>query len=509
MKPQYLPPVCQTHVAHYEGKIKIDKSKLLLKKNEVVSLRKFCDLISADMPAPFRILDGYYVGFSIPQIANEFDLLRFGTDYIVNIELKSKLSEESKIDTIITQMHKQHYYLKFLEKPLKIYTYIEDDGIYYYDAENNCVESIEPQRLVDVLVSQNVDFDLDPDKLFKPSNYLVSPFNKVDRFMSGEYFLTTDQAKKKKEILDSIDNDEYLFFCISADAGTGKTLLTYDIAKTYQECGKSVLVLHCANLNEGQYRLTYDYHWNIKSASSLRCSDISHVVKEPDLIVVDEAHRIWKSQLEDLVTYANEKGINILFSYDPKQYLRDDETKEIHSFLIENYPEKVAELRRLTTKIRTNKRMASFIHNMMAIGSSQDNLNYDNITIEYFSKVKDAQDYLNYLDATGKWKAITFTPSQYSSGSVNSLSCLCDEKAHGVIGQEFDRVVFAMDSNFRYSDKNRLSSISSNYYSLKGMLYQIVTRAVEELKIIVINNPELYQKLISIKYMGEQSLVKE
>ena len=153
--------------------------------------------------------------------------------------------------------------------------------------------------------------------------------------------------------------------------------------------------------------------------------------------------------------------------------------------------------------------MASFIHNMMAIGSSQDNLNYDNITIEYFSKVKDAQDYLNYLDATGKWTAITFTPSQYSSGSVNSLSCLCDEKAHGVIGQEFDRVVFAMDSNFRYSDKNRLSSISSNYYSLKGMLYQIVTRAVEELKIIVINNPELYQKLISIKYMGEQPLVKE
>ena len=263
--------------------------------------------------------------------------------------------------------------------------------------------------------------------------------------------------------------------------------------------------MHCANLNEGQYRLNNNYHWNIKPASSLRCSDISLVIKKPDLIVVDEAHRIWKSQLEDLVTYAYENGISILFSYDPKQYLRDDETKEIHSFLTDKHPEKVAELRRLTTKIRTNKRMASFIHNMMAIGSSQDNLNYDNITIEYFSNVKDAQNYLNYLDATGKWKAITFTPSQYSPGSVNSLSHLCDEKAHGVIGQEFDRVVFAMDSNFRYSDKNRLSSIASNYYSLKGMLYQIVTRAVEELKIIVINNPELYQKLISIKYIGEQS----
>lgn len=177
MKSQYLPSVYQTHAAHYEEKIKIDKSKLLLKKNEVVSLRKLCDLISADIPAPFRILDGYYVGFSIPQIANEFDLLRFGTEYIVNIELKRQLPEESTIETIITQMHKQHYYLEFLEKPLKIYTYIEDDGVYCYDAENNCVERIEPQYLVDVLINQNVDFDLDLEKLFKPSNYLVSPFS--------------------------------------------------------------------------------------------------------------------------------------------------------------------------------------------------------------------------------------------------------------------------------------------------------------------------------------------
>ena len=504
MKPQYLPSVCQTHAAHYEGQIKIDKTKLLLKKNEVISLIKLCNLLSSDMPAPFRILDGYYVGFSIPQIANEFDLLRFGTDYIVNIELKSKLPKESKIETIITQMHKQHYYLKFLGKPLKIYTYIEDDGIYCYDAENNCVESIEPQHLVDVLVNQNVDFELDPDKLFKPSNYLVSPFNKVDRFMSGEYFLTTDQAKKKKEILESIDNNEYLFFCISADAGTGKTLLTYDIAKTYQECGKSVLVLHCATLNRGQLELNKNHRWNIKCVSALRTAELDSVIGYPNLIIVDEAHRIRKHQLDALLQYVFERKIPVLFSYDTKQYLKDNETRDIHAYLMEVYPKNTSLVRKLTTKIRTNKKMASFINNMMSIGSSKDNLDYEDITIEYFSSAQDAQNYLNYLDCSGEWKAITFTPSQYSSGPVDSLSCLCEQKAHGVIGQEFDKVVFAMDSNFRYRENNRLA-VRINYYSLKGMLYQIVTRAVNELKIIVINNPELYQKLMSIKYMGEQS----
>ena len=505
MKPQYLPSVCQTHAAHYEGKIKIDKSKLLLKKNEVVSLSKLCELLSADMPAPFRILDGYYVGFSIPQIANEFDLLRFGTDYIVNIELKSKLPEDSKIETITTQMRKQHYYLKFLEKPLMIYTYIEEDGVYRYNHKNNCVELVDICHMIDILAHQTVDFELDPDKLFKPSNYLVSPFNKVERFISGEYFLTTDQAKKKKEILESIDNNESLFFCISAEAGTGKTLLTYDIAKTYQECKKSVLVLHCATLNEGQWELNKSHGWNIKCVSALRTSELDSVIENPDLIVVDEAHRIRKHQLDALVQYAEEHKISVLFSYDTKQYLRDNETRDIHAYLMELYPQNTSQVRKLTTKIRTNKKMASFIHNMMDIGSSKDNLDYGDITIEYFSSVHDAQNYLNYLDCSGEWKAITFTPSQYSSEPVDSLSCLCEQKAHGVIGQEFDKVVFAMDSNFRYGENNRLA-VRTNYYSLKGMLYQIVTRAVNELKIIVINNPELYQKLMSIKYMSEQTL---
>ena len=168
------------------------------------------------------------------------------------------------------------------------------------------------------------------------------------------------------------------------------------------------------------------------------------------------------------------------------------------------YPQNTSKIRKLTTKIRTNKKLASFIHNMMEFGSSKDNMDYEGITIEYFSNVRDAQDYLNYLDCSGEWKAITFTPSQYSSEPVDSLSCLCEQKAHGVIGQEFDRVVFAMDSNFRYADNNRLVA-RKNYYSLKGMLYQILTRAVNELKIIVINNPELYEKLMSIKFMGEQN----
>ena len=41
------------------------------------------------------------------------------------------------------------------------------------------------------------------------------------------------------------------------------------------------------------------------------------------------------------------------------------------------------------------------------------------------------------------------------------------------------------------------------YNSARGMLYQIVTRVVDELKVIVFNNPPLYLKILEIKSMGE------
>ncbi len=58
-----------------------------------------------------------------------------------------------------------------------------------------------------------------------------------------------------------------------------------------------------------------------------------------------------------------------------------------------------------------------------------------------------------------------------------------------------------MDNNFQYNERNRLTARSS-YYDAKGMLYQIVTRVINELKIIILNNPKLYEKLLEIKAMG-------
>lgn len=147
--------------------------------------------------------------------------------------------------------------------------------------------------------------------------------------------------------------------------------------------------------------------------------------------------------------------------------------------------------------------MASFITNLLSIGKSNANLNYDAISVDYFDSVDDVRDYIDYLETEKNWKAITYTTSQYEINRLSYLSYICSSTAHDVIGQEFDKVVFVMDKNFKYNEENKLLA-GGSYYSARGMLYQIVTRVINQLKIVVLDNPDLYCKILEIKTMNEQ-----
>ena len=72
------------------------------------------------------VVDNYYIGFSIPQIGKEFDLLRFGKDNIINVELKT----DSTIEKIHQQQVRNYYYLKFLGKEINIFTMYLMQGNY-------------------------------------------------------------------------------------------------------------------------------------------------------------------------------------------------------------------------------------------------------------------------------------------------------------------------------------------------------------------------------------------
>lgn len=500
MKPRNLISVFQGDAAIELSGLDVDKHFVALKKHEIRNMRSFCSTMASE-GCTIGHFDGFFVSYTIAQIGKEIDLLRFGNEYILNIELKSELKIAKKDQKILKQMRENYYYLKFLGKAIRIYTYVENDGFYQYDDKHDTIVKVKAEIIANSLKEQTVDYTIDPDKEFIPSNYLISPFNSTEQFIAGEYFLTSAQQKIKNEIQSELEQCPFMFFCISANAGTGKTLLMYDIAKEQIMAGKKIKIIHCGILNKGHEMLQSNYGWEITSIRTIPSNKNYVNLSGYDYILVDESQRIRTPQLQALTEKAIETKVPMIFSFDTKQYLRSGETLDLSDYLANAYPKVPTSTKKLTNKIRTNKAMASFITNLMNIGKSHDNLNYNCVTIEYMDDDNTLKSYMAFLETKG-WTPITYTTSQHNPDPYDKVSELCERNAHTVIGQEFSKVVFVMDENFQYGEDGKLL-VRRSYYSAKGMLYQIVTRVVDELKIIVTNNPELYVKLLGIKAMGE------
>ncbi|WP_060874952.1 DNA/RNA helicase domain-containing protein [Myroides odoratus] len=459
-----------------------------IKVSEIKDLHKLVQNFTS-ISKNTKLLDKYFIGYSIPQIGKEFDLLRIDNETIVNIELKRSSTE----DKIKTQLLRNLYYLSFLKKKISCYTYVsDDDKLYTLDNTNN-LEEVNFRQLISELVSQDVLKIKNINSYFNPSNYLVSPFNSTSEFTKGKYFLTLQQEEIKNIVLAELIKPSYSILSIKGNAGTGKTLLTYDVAKEVLN-KKEVILIHCGILNNGHYQLRNDYGWTIISAKNIVHQDYSKY----HLIIVDEAQRIRPTQLNFLIEKIKKTTNNIIFSYDAQQTLRKQE-------IVYNAVEKIENSTtilpfELTTKIRTNKEVASFIQCLLSKKRALVKHNYENIEIFYFDNYDDAKNYQIQLRTEG-WKVINYTPSTVDVLPYEQHN-LEDEldNAHTVIGQEFDSVVAVIDSHFYYKS-GYLSTRNYNkypYYHPTKMLFQIVSRTRIKLGIVIINNQEVLNRCMEI-----------
>lgn len=69
--------------------------------------------------------------------------------------------------------------------------------------------------------------------------------------------------------------------------------------------------------------------------------------------------------------------------------------------------------------------------------------------------------------------------------------------AHGVLGQEFDKVLVLVGSTFYFGEDGGLAVRGKNYYDPERMFYQSVTRARKQIMLLIVNNPEFMTKLIN------------
>lgn len=458
-------------------------------KDEEVNDLESLILVLNDREGIKSIFSQFYVGFNIPQIAKEFDLLRFGEKSIINIELKSSSTE----DKILKQLKQNRYYLKFINKKVYNFTFVSDKNKLYHLNDDATLDEMYFKDLVELLYNQEVKSIENIDKLFNPSDYLVSPFNSTKKFIKNKYFLTQQQESIKSKIIYALKyNSKANFFAVTGSAGTGKTLLTYDTAKEIINDKKRVLIIHCGYLNAGQRILNTTYNWKIIEIKNYNSYEIS----DYDLIVVDEAQRIYTKQLDDIVEKIQNSNGNCIFSYDKVQTLSsweercdiDDKINKITSIIAY----------KLSEKIRTNKEIASFIKMLFNKKRNIQLLNKNNIEVSYFDNDDDAKEFLDTLGEQN-WEVIRFTPSQYHNEQHEKCSILTTETSHKVIGQEFDNVAVVLDKYFSYNDESgKLMYGSRSYYHPVKMLFQNVTRTRKKLHMVIVNNSEMLNRCLSI-----------
>lgn len=460
---------------------------VVIRKSESLDLDRFIQLLRK-ASQNIKTLDNYYIGYTIPQISKEFDLLRLGENYIINIELK----RESTIDKIKEQLVRNKYYLSFLNVNVLNYAFTADKGrLYKLDNSNDLIEEnfIE---LAKVLINQVLMKTQNIDELFNPSNYLVSPFNSTLEFINGNYFLTGQQEEIKRNTLEIISKNKPAFIKISGAAGTGKSLLVYDIVKEFYKTDK-VLIIHCGFLNDGHYKLRDEYSWDIIPIKNLTLKNLSKY----SLVMIDEVQRIYPGQLEYIIQNITTSKASCIFALDNQQCLKKE---EITNKIGDRIDDKTNPVKfHLTEKIRTNKEIASFIKCVFDRALTVEKFNRSNIELVYFKEYSAAKEYLSLL-SSNEWKVINYTPSRKHVLPYDNYALDNEDNAHTVIGQEFDKVVAVIDSHFFYKNNKLSTKNYSNrpFYHPTKMLFQIMSRTRRKLCFIVVDNPEIMERCLSI-----------
>lgn len=478
----------------FENILSARKERMQIKEHEFGSLRRLVDILQ-EKGVTIAQLDGFFYSYTIRQIGKEFDLLKIDApNRVLNIELKSMSVTEEKIER---QLLKNKYYLGTLADRLDMYTYVEEtDSL--YTLQDNVLKKAEFSELVCAVKSFSEYGTDNPDKLLQAKNYLISPLNMPKEFLEGRYFLTQQQEMIKKSICESLSDENSCtsYWGITGIAGTGKTLIMYDLAKEMSKNGK-VLLIHCGILSDG-HRMLNDMMENVDIISGNDICGSSFGEKKIvqdryQFLLIDEAQRMSENALEFIRSITG-NGIRIcVFSYDYFQILSKTEQRR-------NIPARIATLPgftelKLSGRIRSNREMNSFIQTLLDLRERDQNhiYQYENVDVLFAKDDKEAAQIINFYRNERGYTFIEYDdPIKDCPGDINVLE---------TSGMEFEDVIITLTDHFKYSDEGVLmgNAHPNPDYSYYRLLFQSVSRTRERLCIVVVGDGVLFGKVLGIQ----------
>ena len=431
-------------------------------------------------------LDGFYFSFIIDHIGKEFDLLKLSADMdcILNIELKSEDVGEERIRR---QLAQNRYYLSHISNTIYSFTYVMETDALYQLNDRGYLRTVTAGDLAAVLmrpalqnfVSENLG------SRFRASDYLISPVSVPDKFLSRQYFLTNQQAEFRKQILrifqdyisDADRAGEVPVVLIRGIAGTGKTLLLYDIAMALSE-KRRVLLLHAGPLRSGH--LIINERLRKVMIRSALCPETFPDPGTVSCLLIDEANRLPCEVLTALLDYASGTGIPVIAACDPHSLLTGHRPAPMADELLKSRQTASFEF---SGHIRINRPVYSFLRTLFNLNDCFGHPDYSCIDVLYAEGEEE----------TGLLKAYYLDAGYHIIDTSSG-----EESEDEMIGEEYDCVMVLMDGNFEYDESLNLHMSGGSADAL-ALLYEGFMRTREKLCLLIRDNSELFARVLAIR----------
>lgn len=510
-------------------------------KDDVTALKSLLEKLSKDYGEEeiTKVTNNFLFGYKFERINQEFDLLKgvetpyvdLKQNFIINIELKKSINKSKHLKR---QLRTHRFYFNRVgieDSNMYLFGYCEDEQQFFeYKVESNGTEQfneISSERVFEVLKKFYTYKYFDIDTNFKIDNILISPLNDWKDFVDENYLLTASQEQLKDQI---ISEKEKKILRVTGSAGSGKTLLLYDIVRSLTKENKNVVVIPCHTKIDAHGKLGKYLNFDAIGVGSMnhKTTDLS----QANYIFVDEAQRMSKKQIERIISEFQHGNLEkVIFFYDELQWLKDSE-KDISDYLKKVEPNNSKDFQ-LKGSIRSNYFLTLFCMRLLhSTGNYNDvmkrrlkfifkeltkyNIKVENsVNIYYFDNYKNARIFMSNSAQTMGSTPLYFTPSTngihggprvYYKNPFDNEIVDSSKNPHKYMGREFDSVTVPIDSRFSYNENgdlvvNELCNISNPVQ----MLYEMVTRARNELNIVVINDFLLFEKLEQIKSDTEKT----